>query len=165
MADVRPDVVTRWCAAGEGGDAAAAAACLAPDVELVSPLTGRFRFTGREQVRDLLAAVFTVLGGISFHTRLGEGDTHALFASARLGEDEFEEAQLLRLDDAGLIREITLFARPLPALTGLMAALGPRLARDQGRPALAAVLAAATAPLHAAATLGDRRLVPLAAPR
>lgn len=158
-------VVDRWCEAGERADADAAAACLAPDVELISPLTEQFRFVGREQVGALLAEAFTTISDIRFHTRVGEGTTHALFYRARMGEQPLEEAQLLRLDGAGLISEITLFGRPLPALTTLMRRLGPALARQQGRPALAVVLAAATGPLDAMTRLGERRVVPLAAPR
>jgi len=157
-------VVARWCRAGEQRDATAAAACLAPDVELISPLTEQFRFRGPEQVRALLEAAFTAVEGIRFHTRLGDGDTHAVFYRAHLGAQYLEEAQLLRLNDAHQIREITLFGRPLPALTGLMAALGPKLARQQRRPVLAAFLAASTAPLHAMTRLGEQRVVPLAAP-
>ncbi|GAB7191875.1 hypothetical protein NUM3379_25830 [Kineococcus sp. NUM-3379] len=167
--DDRSDVIDRWCRAGEAGDVDAAASCLAPDVEFVSPLTARLRFTGRGEVRDLLAAAFGALEGLRFHTRLDgsspDGSTHALFARARVGGQDLEEAQLLRLDGAGLVREITVFGRPLPALTALMSTLGPRLARGQGRPGLAAVLTAATLPLHTGVLLGDRRVVPLTAPR
>lgn len=158
------DVVARWCRAGEQRDAPAAVACLAPDVELISPLTEQFKFRGPEQVRALLEAAFTAIEDIQFHTRVGDGDIHAVFYRAHLGAQSLEEARLLRLDTAHRIREITLFGRPLPALTGLMAALGPKLARKQGRPGLAAFLAASTAPLHAMTRLGEQRIVPRAAP-
>src|SRR5687768_11146410 len=96
--------IAAWRAAGENGDAAAATACLAPEVELISPLTAQFRFHGPAQVADVLASAF---------------------------------AQLLRLNPDGLIREITFFGRPLPALTEVMAGIGPRLLRRQRRPGLA----------------------------
>lgn len=158
-------VLGRWRAAGECGDAHTAASCLAADVELISPLTERFRFRGRDQVRGLLSAAFTAIEEIRFHTQVGDGDTYALFYRGRIGTQNLEEAQLLRLDDQGHIRELTLFGRPLPALTGLISTLGPELARQEGRPALAAFLGAATAPLHAMARLGEHHIVPLAAPR
>jgi hypothetical protein len=158
------DPIDRWCRACEQGDAQAAAACLASQVELVSPLTEQFLFRGRQQVHDLLTVAFTAIDDIQFHTRLRDRATRALFYRARIGSQILEEAQLLRLDDAGLIQEITLFIRPLPALTGLMSALGPKLARQQGRPRLAVFLAASAAPLHALARAGDQRIVPLAAP-
>lgn len=40
------DTIGRWRRAGEQGDAEAAAACLAVDVELVSPLTEAFHSPG-----------------------------------------------------------------------------------------------------------------------
>ncbi|UOY02064.1 nuclear transport factor 2 family protein [Blastococcus sp. PRF04-17] len=159
-----PDVVHRWCSAAEDGDATAAAACLAPDVVLVSPLTERFRFTGRDEVAEVLTAAFGVLDDIRFHTELRDGSAVALYARAHVGREELEEAQLLRLDAQGLIGELTLFVRPLPAVTGLMSALGPALARNGGRRGLAAFLGAATGPLHAMARFGERRVVPLADP-
>lgn len=158
------DVIDRWCRAGERSDAQTAASCLAADVQLVSPLTEQFRFCGRDQVHVLLTAAFAAIEGIQFHTRVGDGATQALFYRATVGRQHLEEAQLLRLDAAGLIRELTLFGRPLPALTGLMRALGLELARQQQRPVLGAFLAVSTAPLHAMTRLGEQHIVPLAAP-
>jgi hypothetical protein len=61
------------------GDAQAAARCLASEVEVISPLTAQFRFRGRDQATDMLAAAFEVIGEIRFHTAVGIGDTRALF--------------------------------------------------------------------------------------
>lgn len=156
--------VARWRAAGESGDADAALACLSPDIVLSSPLTEQFRLEGTDQLRDFLASAFTAVEDIRFHTETGQGDTYALVYRARVGSQPFEEAQLLRLDDKAHIREITLFGRPMPALTALMITLGPELARRQGRRGLAALLRASTAPVHAMVTFGDRRVVPLTRP-
>ncbi|MCI4065786.1 nuclear transport factor 2 family protein [Micromonospora sp. R77] len=156
--------IAAWRTAAEQGDAAAAVRCLAPDVEVISPLTARFRFHGPGQVGDMLAAAYEVLTDIRFHTAVGEGATRALFFHARAGGEEVEEAQLLRLDADGLIHELTLFGRPLPALTTVLRDLGPRLLRRQGRPGLARVVALATRPLAALTGSGDRRIVPLGDP-
>jgi hypothetical protein len=156
--------IDAWRSAGENGDAAAAAACLAPDVEVISPLTAAFRFHGPAQVTDMLASAFEVIHQIRFHTEVGKGDTWALFYHARAGREPVEEAQLLRLDGAGLIRELTLFGRPLPALTAVMAGIGPRLLRRQRQPWLGRAVTLATAPLHAAVRLGERTLLPKADP-
>lgn len=158
------DVVDRWRAAGERGDAQAATACLSADVVLISPLTARFRFRGRAQVDPVLSAAFAVISDIRYHTELGDCCARALFYRARVGGLELEEAQLLRLDGDGLVRELTLFGRPLPSLTAVMTTLGPDLLKRQGRPVLARLIRASTAPLHAMTLLGDRRVVPLADP-
>ncbi|PPK90173.1 SnoaL-like protein [Kineococcus xinjiangensis] len=157
-------MVSRWRLAGERGDAEAAAACLSQDVVLISPLTEQFRFHGRDQVRVLLEAAFAAVSGIHFHTQVSQDSTCALFYRGSIGTRQLEEAQLLRLDETGHIRELTLFIRSLPALTALMSALGPELARRRGNRPLAALLAVSTAPLHAMTRLGDRGIVPLAAP-
>ncbi len=156
--------MSAWRAAGQRGDALAAADCLASNVTVISPLTAQFRFHGRDEAREMLIAAFEVIHDIAFHTEVGEADTRALFYHAHTGEQALEEAQLLRLDADGLIAELTLFGRPLPALTAVMADIGPRLLRRQNRPVLARVVALATAPLAALTRLGERRLVPLADP-
>ncbi|MFG1924332.1 nuclear transport factor 2 family protein [Cryptosporangium sp. NPDC048952] len=154
----------QWRAAGENGDAEAATACLAENAVAISPLTAAFRFEGRVQVREMLVAAVQVFDDVRYHTEVGDDRTRALFMTGRAGTEQFEEAQLLRFDDAGRIVELTLFGRPLPALTQVMSTIGPLLVREQGRPGLARVLRAATAPLHAMTRLGERTLVPLADP-
>jgi hypothetical protein len=156
--------IADWRSAGEAGDAEAAVACLSEDVVMISPLTERFRFRGRTQLGEVLTAAFEVITEIHFHTTTGGGDTWALFYHARSGRQVVEEAQLLRLDAAGQIRELTLFGRPLPALTEVMARLGPRLLRYQHRPGTARLIGAATTPLAALTRFGERRIVPLADP-
>ena len=156
--------VASWRAAAERGDVDAAVACLSRDVVLSSPLTEQFRLEGPDQLRDFLTSAFTTVGDIRYHTQTGEGDAYALFYRARVRSQPFEEAQLMRLDDEAHIKEITLFWRPMPALTALMITLGPELARRQGRLGLAALLRASAAPVHAMVTFGDRRVVPLTRP-
>lgn len=156
--------IAAWRAAGESANVTAAMACLATDVEVVSPLTARFRFRGQAQVSDMLASAFEVIHDIRFHTTVGDGDTWALFYHGRAGREAVEEAQLLRLDADGLIREITFFGRPLPALTEVMAGIGPRLLRRQRQPVLARVVMLAAAPLNAMTRMGERSLLPKADP-
>ena len=156
--------ITAWRTAGENGDATAAAACLAPEVEMISPLTAQFRFHGPAQVTDVLASAFEVIHDIRYHTEVGADDTWALFYHGMARREPVEEAQLLRLNGQGLIREITFFGRPLPALTEVMAGIGPRLLRRQRQPGLARLVGLATAPLNAMTKLGERTILPRADP-
>jgi len=153
-----------WRAAGEQGDVAAAGRCLAATIQVVSPLTAQFRFCGPQQVQDMLAAAFEVISDIRYHTEVGDDVTRALFYRGRCGREQFEEAQLLRFDRDGLITELTLFGRPVPGVTAVMAAIGPALLRRQGRPAMARAVGAATKLLAAMTRLGEAHLVPLAEP-
>ncbi|CAO5233793.1 nuclear transport factor 2 family protein [Frankia sp. AgKG'84/4] len=156
--------VAAWRAAAESGDADAAAALLAPDVTVISPLTAKFRFEGRAQAHDMLSAAFEVISDLRCHTEVGAGPTRALFYYGRAGTVSFEEAQLLRLDENGFIRELTFFGRPLPGLTAVMTAIGPALLRRQKRSSMARLISVVTAPLHAMTRFGDERVVPLADP-
>ncbi|WP_327087197.1 nuclear transport factor 2 family protein [Nonomuraea sp. NBC_01738] len=147
--------------AGEREDVDALVALISPDVVFHSPLTDRATFVGRPEVRQLFEAVFTTLGGLRYHTDLGDDRTRMVAGTARLGRRELEEAALLRLDEQGLIAEITMWIRPLPALTALMSALGPALARAKGRPGVALLVGVAGKPLVAMTETGDKRLVPM----
>lgn len=153
-----------WRVAGEAGDVQAAGQCLAAGIEVISPLTAQFRFRGRDQAQDMLTAAFGVISDIRYHTEVGDDATRALFYRGRCGGEQLEEAQLLRFDPEGLIIELTLFGRPLPGVTAVMAAIGPALLRRQGRPAMAGAVAAATKPLAAMARLGEAHLASLADP-
>lgn len=163
-ADRVAETTAAWRAAGENGDAEAAAQCLADDAKLISPLTAQFRFRGRGQIHEMLMAAFEVISDIRYHTVLGDGATRAVFFTGRCGKQEFEEAQLLRFNSEGLITELTLFGRPLPGVTAVMAGIGPRLVRRQGKPRLAAAIGAAVKPLAVMTLVGERHLVPLTDP-
>ena len=159
------EAVAAWRAAGEAGDAAAATAALDPAVRLVSPITEQFTFDGRDQVRTLLEVALAAIDRITYTDQMTGPDSVALFYEAAVGPTRLYEAQRLRLGPDGLIREITLYIRPLPALTRLMTRLGPELARRNGRPGLARLVPVAGGLLHAMADSGERRIMPRAAPR
>lgn len=111
----------------------------------------------------MLAAAFEKIRDIRFHTQVGADQTWGFF-HALVGRQLVEEAQLLRLDASNRIRELTLFGRPLPALTSVMADIGPRLLCRHRRPALARLVGALTAPVAVLTRVGERRIVPLADP-
>jgi hypothetical protein len=158
------DHVIEWKRAGEAGDARAAVGCLSEDIELISPLTARYTFVGRDQLLDVMTSAFGVITSIEYHTDIGEGPDRSLFYRGQVAGMEVEEAQLLRLDNEGRIRELTLFGRPLPALAAVMAGIGPKLLRRQGHGRLAPVAGAAIAPLAVLTRLGEKYLAPLADP-
>ncbi|MCX5115574.1 nuclear transport factor 2 family protein [Micromonospora sp. NBC_00362] len=159
------DAVAAWRTAGEAGDAAGAVAALSPDVTVVSPITEQFTFRGRQQVRTLLEVALAAIDDITYTDQVAEGRTVALFYEAQVGAVRLYEAQRLRLGADGLIKHITLYVRPLPALTLLMARLGPDLARRNGQPGLARLIPLASAAMHSMAATGERRIMPRVAPR
>ena len=138
----------------EGRDLNGLAEALAPDVVLHSPITSSFRFQGREQVTDLLAIVRDLFEDLSYTAEFGSGDDYVTVFRALVKGRRLEGTDILRLDDQGRVREITVFIRPLPGLTALTAALAPRLARETGR-ARALATTAMVAPLAAISRVGD----------
>ncbi len=142
-------------AAIDARDAAAVADACAPEVVFNSPITSTVRFEGREEFAELVRTVFEVYDDVRCVDEFESGDVRVVRLHARIGPQELDEVQLLRLDRHGRVREITMFARPLPALTTLTAALGPRLARRRSR-LRGALLAVMTRPLAAMTRMGDR---------
>lgn len=159
------DTVARWRAAGEARDAAAAVEVLSEDVRLISPITDQFVFEGRPQVRTLLEVALSAIDAIRYTDEVVQGSTVVLCYEGAVDGQRLQETQLLRLTGDGLIGELTLFIRPLPAVTKLMARIGPELARRNGQPGLARLIPLASGALHAMADTGERRIMPKAAPR
>lgn len=158
------DWVAHWKAGGEAWDARAAAEALTEDAELISPLTDRFSFRGQEVIQGLLAEVFEVYSEFRYIDELRADGRAVLVASARLRGLQLTELQHLTLDTDGRISRVTLAMRPLPAVTSFQRALGPRLARQQGRDGVARILSAAGTFLDGKASSGDRHFTPLADP-
>ena len=69
---------------------------------------------------------------------------------------------LLRFDDQGKVKEITVFFRPFPAVAAFLSQTGPKLARRRSGAGTAAPLRIAGAPLgalmRATAATGPRML-------
>ena len=153
-------------AAAAEQDIELALGALTDDVVVRSPLTDRFTFDGKDDVRRLFETAYEKFEGLNYHTVIGEGPQCVLVGGGVAGGQKFEETLVLDLAEDGRIAGITLFIRPLPGLTAVMAALGPALARRNGRSNLTAVmLRAMTAPLAAATRSGDRLGVGLALPK
>jgi hypothetical protein len=133
-------------AAAEAHDVDGMLACMAPGVVLASPITDAFSFEGREQMRVLLEDVFAVMEDVRYSVDAGDARTRLLRLSGRIGGQRLDEAMVVWLDDDGLIERLELYVRPLPGLTAMAAALGPRVAARHSRPR-ALVVRAMMAPL------------------
>lgn len=132
MTPTPPTTISRWTDADRTGDLAGMRACLAADARLISPLTDGFSFHGAEEVMAVFAAAFELLDDIVIHRLTGSDDDWVLCGTNRLGAQNLEEIQWLRLDEEGLIAEISLFIRPMPAAVMLLGASG-RDWRREGR--------------------------------
>jgi hypothetical protein len=105
---------------------------LREDVELHSPVLFR-GFEGREAVTAILTHVAATLEDLTYTDELHEGDTVALRFKARVGDRELEGIDFLELDDEGRVAVLTVFMRPLSALTAFNERMMRRLGVEPGK--------------------------------
>ncbi|MFL5918851.1 MAG: 2-amino-4-hydroxy-6-hydroxymethyldihydropteridine diphosphokinase [Gaiellaceae bacterium] len=145
-----------WRDAVEAKDVDALAATLADDAKLRSPITARIPFEGRERVVELMTEVFALLESMRVLRELREGPLQVLEIETRLAGYDVHMVQVLEHDDAGRVRRITLFMRPLPGVANLAAHIGPRLVRRRFGPVVAALVSVPMFALALAARVIDR---------
>ncbi|HEX2214069.1 MAG TPA: nuclear transport factor 2 family protein [Mycobacterium sp.] len=123
------DALGLFCEATRAKDADAMLRALAPEAELVSPLSGRMVFRGHDDLRTLLAAVYGGLTDLTWREVIGEGSTRVAISEARIAGLPITDAMVVELDDTGLIRRLRPHLRPWPAITLFAVMLGPKIAR------------------------------------
>jgi SnoaL-like domain len=131
--DLRVDAIARYRAASEANDIDAIMGTLAPQVELVSPISGRMVFRGEDDLRVLLTAVYGSLSGLRWHEEVGDGTVRVVIGDAAVaGPVKLADAMVFELAEDGRIRKIRPHIRPWLALTLLALKLGPKVARHPG---------------------------------
>ena len=123
------DAVARYRTASEENDIDGLIATLAPDAELISPLSGRLVFRGHDDLRVLLSAVYGDMKGLRWREELGDGATRVVLGDGSIGPFKLSDAMVCELDADGQIRRIRPYLRPWLALTFLALRLGPKMAR------------------------------------
>lgn len=126
------DAVATFLAATRTKDIDRMMSALASDAELVSPLSGRMVFRGREDLRVLLGAVYGALNELTWQEVIGEGSTRVAVSTARVAGVTITDAMVLDVDDAGLITRIRPHLRPWLAITLFALLLGPKIVRHPG---------------------------------
>lgn len=126
------DAVARYRAATEANDIDAVMATLAPDAELVSPISGRMVFRGEHDLRVLLTAVYGTLTGLRWREEMGQGRVRVLTGGAAVGPVKLGDAMVFELAEDGRIRRISPHLRPWLALTLFALMLGPKIGRHPG---------------------------------
>ena len=113
----------------EARDLDAAVALLHEDVVFKSPVVFK-PYQGREALRLILGAVLNVFEDFRYVREIGADDArdHALVFEARVGDKVLEGCDFIRLDDDGLISELTVMVRPLAATLALAEAMKAQLA-------------------------------------
>lgn len=124
--------LSRYQSASEAGDIDGIMATLAPDVEVVSPISGRMVFRGEDDVRHLFAAVYGTLRDLRWTQTVGEGSDWVAVGEARIGPVRMTDAMLLELAPDGRIRKVGPHLRPWLALTLFALVLGPKVGLRPG---------------------------------
>jgi len=143
----------RLRAAMEARDHAAVVSLLAPDAVLNSPILGT-RFEGREALSDLYAGIIEGFTEYRYTHEMEAGGAHLLGFAGTVRGKRVEGIDLIRVDDEGLIVEMTVWLRPLSGLIAFLVGVGPHIARRRGR-WQALVLRLASPPLPLVAALVD----------
>ncbi len=115
----------------EAKDLEAATATLREDVVLHSPILFR-GFEGREVVIGVLTHVAATLEDFQYTDELAEDGVVVLRFRARVGDRELEGIDFLELDEQGLVKELTVFMRPMSALTAFNEQMAARLGVEAG---------------------------------
>jgi SnoaL-like domain len=112
--------------AAEAKDLELLAETLRDDVVLHSPILFR-GFEGREVVTQVLTHVAATLEDLAYVDELAGERTVALRFRARVEDRELEGIDFLELDEEGRVAELTVFMRPLSALTRFNERMAERL--------------------------------------
>jgi hypothetical protein len=120
------DALGRYREASEANDIDALIETIAPDAELVSPLSGRMVFRGRDDLRVLLGAVYATTSELQWSEEVGEGAARVLIGEFKIGPLRASDAMAFELADDGRIRRIRPHLRPWLATTLFALLLGPR---------------------------------------
>jgi hypothetical protein len=126
------DAISRYCAATEAGDVDGFMATMAPDVEIVSPISGRMVFRGEDDVRFLLSAVYGTLGELNWTKIVGDGESRVAVGETKIAGIGMTDAMVFELAPDGRIRRISPHLRPWLALSVFALLLGPKVARRPG---------------------------------
>ncbi len=99
---------------------------LCEDVVLHSPILFR-GFEGREIVIQVLTHVIATLEDFTYTDELADERTVVLRFKAKVEDRELEGIDFLELDEEGRVRELTVFMRPMSALTRFNERMSERL--------------------------------------
>lgn len=126
------DAIKRYRAASEANDIDGIMATLAPDAELVSPISARMVFRGPDDLRVLITAVYGSMTGLRWREEVGDGRVRVILGDAMVGPFKLGDAMVLELAADGRIQRIRPHLRPWLAVTLLALKLGPKVGRHPG---------------------------------
>jgi len=139
----------------EARDHRAVTESFAENAVLRSPFTDNLAFEGRHQIDELVAVILEVLEDLTYTDELHADRAAVLVGHARVDGLRIQFCDYLKLRGDGLIEEMTVFFRPLPATTAAMRRFGGGLGRRKSK-LRGHLISTMTAPLALMARTGDR---------
>ena len=112
------DAVATFLEATRSNDVDRMVSVLAANAELVSPLSGRMVFRGRDDLRVLLAAVYGGLNDLTWQEVIGQGVNPGGGEHRARRRVTVTDAMVIDLDDAGRITRIRPHLRPCTSCHG-----------------------------------------------
>ena len=88
---------------------------MADDIVLKTPLVAE-PFKGKAAVKPVVEALFKVVDRFEFREMMVGAEHASQYFGISAGPDELDGMDYWRLDETGLIREMTVLWRPLPAV-------------------------------------------------
>ena len=123
------DAVSAYCAASAARDIDGLMFTLAPEIQVVSPLSARMVFSGRDDVRMLLGAVYSSLSGLRWGEQIGTGAHRVVIGEARTAGLPLDDAMIFELAADGRISRIRPHLRPWLGVSVFALRLGAKLIR------------------------------------
>jgi hypothetical protein len=139
----------------EARDRRAVVESFAEDAVLHSPFTDNLVFAGREQLDALSAVIHDVLEDLTYTDELHGDGAAVLIGHATVNGLRLQFSDHLKVRDDGLVQEMTVFFRPLPATTAALRRFGEGLGRRKSN-ARARLIGSMVAPLALMSRAGDR---------
>ncbi len=123
-------------AAVEAGDFESIGALLANDVVFCSPVAFK-PYEGRPIVHAILRGVGRVFTDFRYVGEINDGNDHALLFETAVNGVSLKGCDFIRVNDDGLIAELTVMVRPLAATIALAEAMAKQFEQIQAEAASA----------------------------
>jgi hypothetical protein len=126
------DAIATYREASEANEVDRLLGVLAPDAEVVSPISGRMVFRGAKDLRVLLGAVYSTTRGMRWTEEVGEGAARVLIGEFKVGPLRMTDAMAFDLASDGRIRRIRPHLRPYLGTTLFAMSLGLKVGIHPG---------------------------------
>jgi hypothetical protein len=117
----------RWCRALSRKDFDALMSLIDPSATLHTPVTDQFRLQGHAEISALVRCVFMKVDYFNFHMDVGSDEMRVVAFHSQTMGFQFEEIQMLHINENHLIDEVVLTIRPAAGVAAVLYGVGAEL--------------------------------------